>query len=65
MKYTIIIRNNETNEVVFEKEANAMIAGLAGEDMPSSILIKGTHDENLMAMNIVQNEFNRIYEDED
>lgn len=63
MKYKVTITNNETNEIVFEREVNAMIAGLAGGDEASSILLKGTHDEMLVAMNIVQNECNRVYEE--
>lgn len=63
-KYTIIVKNNETGEVVFEKETNSMIAGLAGEEDASSILLRGTHEENLVAMNIVQNEMGRMYEED-
>ena len=63
MKYTIIVKNNDTQEIVFEREVNAMIAGLAGGDEASSILLKGSHDEMLVAMNIVQNECNRVYEE--
>lgn len=63
-KYTIIVKNNETGEVVFEKETNSMIAGLAGGDDASSILLRGTHEENLVAMNIVQNEMGRMYEED-
>ena len=62
-KYTIIVRNNESGEVLFEKETNSMIAGLAGGDDASSILLRGTHEENLVAMNVVQNEMNRMYEE--
>ena len=62
MKYTIFVKDNESGEVVFEKQTNAMIAGLAGGDDASSILLKGSHDEMLVAMNIVQNECNRVYE---
>jgi hypothetical protein len=61
-KYTVIIKNNESGEVIFEREVNAMIAGLAAEDDVSSILLRGTHEENLVAMNIVQHEFNHMYE---
>ena len=63
MKYTIFVKDNESGEVVFEKQTNAMIAGLAGGDDASSILLKGSHDEMLVAMNIVQNECNRVYEE--
>ena len=63
MKYKVTITNTETNEIIFEREVNAMIAGLAGGDEASSILLKGTHDEMLVAMNIVQNECNRVYEE--
>ena len=62
-KYTIIVRNNESGEVLFEKETNSMIAGLAGGDDASSILLRGTHEENLVAMNVVQNEMTRMYEE--
>lgn len=63
MKYKVTITNTETNEIIFEREVNAMIAGLAGGDEASSILLKGSHDEMLVAMNIVQNECNRVYEE--
>ncbi len=63
MKYKVTITNNETNEIVFERDVNAMIAGLAAGDEASSILLKGTHDEMLVAMNVVQNECNRVYEE--
>ena len=63
-KYTIIVKNNETGDVVFECNVNAAIAGLTGSDGASSILLRGTHEELLVAMNVVQNEFSRIYEDE-
>ena len=62
MKYTVTVRNNESGKIVFERDTNAMIAGLAGGDDASSILLRGTHDEMLVAMNVVQNEFNRVYE---
>ena len=62
--YTVIIKKKETGEVLFEKDTNAMIAGLAlGEDA-SSILLKGELEENLVAMNVVQNEMNRMYEED-
>ena len=62
MKYKIIVKNNETEEILFEKDVNAMIAGLTSKDGASSILLRGTHREMLIAMNTVQNEFNRVYE---
>ena len=63
-KYTVIVKNNESGKVVYEKETNAMIAGLTCGEDASSILLRGTHEELLVAMNIVQNEFNRVYEEE-
>lgn len=62
-KYKIIIKNNETGETIVDTNANAMIAGIAGGDDVSSILLRGTHEEMLVAMNIVQNECNRVYEE--
>lgn len=63
MKYKIIVKNNETGEILFERDVNAAIAGLAGDDGASSILLRGTHDEMLTAMNVVQDECNRAYEE--
>lgn len=62
--YTVIIKKKETGEVLFEKDTNAMIAGLATGDDASSILLRGEHEENLIAMNVVQNEMNRMYEED-
>lgn len=65
MKFKIIIRNNETGKTVLKRNTNAMIAAMsAGEDGGEcSILLRGTHEEMLTVMNLVQNEINRIYED--
>ena len=63
-KYTIIVKKKDTDEVLFEKDTNALIAGLvAGEDA-SSILLQGTHEEMIVAINMVQNELDRIFEND-
>lgn len=64
MNYTIIVKDNKTGETLFEREANAMIAGIAAGNDASSILLKGDSDEMLIAMNVVQNECNRVYAEE-
>ena len=61
-KYTVIIKNNTTGEVLFEKEINTMIAGIASGNEASSIILKGTEDEVIIAINVVQNEIDRIFE---
>lgn len=63
-KYTIIVKKKDTGEVLLEKDTNAMIGALTVGDDASSILLRGTHEENLIVMNVVQNEMNRMYEDE-
>lgn len=63
-KYTIIVKKKDTDEVLLEKDTNALIAGLvAGEDA-SSILLQGTHEEMIIAINMVQNELDRIFEND-
>ena len=64
MNYTIIVKDNKTGETLFEREVNAMIAGIAAGNDASSILLKGDSDEMLIAMNVVQNECNRVYAEE-
>lgn len=61
-KYTVIIKSNETDEVLFEKELNTMIAGIASESEASSIILQGTQDETIIAINVVQSEIDRIFE---
>jgi len=61
-KYTVIIKSNTTNEVLFEKDVNAMVAGLAAGNDASAIILKGTQDENIIAINVVQSEIDRIFE---
>ena len=64
IKYTIIVKKKDTDEVLLEKDTNALIAGLvAGEDT-SSILLQGTHEEMIIAINMVQNELDRIFEND-
>lgn len=64
IKYTIIVKKKDTDEVLLEKDTNALIAGLvAGEDA-SSILLQGTHEEMIIAINMVQNELDRIFEND-
>ena len=63
-KYTVIVKKKETGEVLFEKDTNALIAGaVAGEDA-SSILLQGPHEEMIIAINMVQNELDRIFEED-
>ena len=63
-KYTVTVKENETGKILFESEVNAMIAGIAAGNDASSILLKGTIDEMLIAMNVVQNECGRVYAEE-
>ena len=63
-KYTIIVKKKDTGEVLLEKDTNAMIGSLTVGDDASSILLRGTHEENLIVANVVQNEMNRMYEEE-
>ena len=63
-KYTIIVKKKETGEILLEKDANAMIGALTVADDASSILLRGTHEENLIVANVVQNEMNKMYEEE-
>lgn len=62
--YVITVTKKETREVLFQKDANAMIGALTVGDDASSILLRGTHDENLIVANVVQNECNKMYEEE-
>jgi len=62
--YVITVTKKETGEVLFQKDANAMIGALTVGDDASSILLRGTHDENLIVANVVQNECNKMYEEE-
>ena len=62
-KYTVIIKSNETDEVLFEKEISTMIAGIASGNDVSSIILKGTHDETIIAINVVQSGIDRIFEE--
>ena len=64
-KYTITIKNNENGEVLLEKKVNAIIAGIAAGDDASAVLLKGTHDEMIIAVNMVQDELDRLFEDDD
>lgn len=63
-KYTVIIKDNTTDTEIFNKETNAMIAGLAADDDASAILLEGTEDELIIAVNVVQNEIDRLFEKE-
>ncbi len=63
MKYTIIVKKKETDEVLFEKDTNVMIAGLASGNDASSIILKGSQDETIIAINVVQSEIDRIFEE--
>lgn len=63
-KYTVIIKNNN-GEVLLEKEVNTMIAGIASGNEASSIILKGTEDELVIAINVVQSEIDRIFERSD
>lgn len=64
MKYTIIVKKKETDEVLFEKDTNVMIAGLASENDASSIILKGSQEETIIAINVVQSEIDRIFEED-
>lgn len=59
-KYTIILKDNVSGEEVFSKEVNAVIAGMAADEDASAILCRGTEDENILAVNLVQNEIERL-----
>ena len=61
-KYTVIIKSNTTGEVLFEKGLNTMIAGIASGNDASAIILKGAEDEIIIAINVVQNEIDRIFE---
>ena len=63
-KYKITVKNNETGMVLFDKETNALIAGLAADKDASSILLQGTQDEMVIAINMVQEELDRIFEED-
>ena len=64
MKYTIIVKKKETDEVLFEKDTNVMIAGLASGNEASSIVLRGSQDETIIAINVVQGEIDRIFEED-
>ena len=63
-KYLIKITDTETGKNVFEKEVNSMVAGVAAGDEPSSITLRGTHEENLLAMNFVQVAMEAMYKED-
>lgn len=63
-KYTIIVKKNETDEVLLEKGVNALIAGIAAGEDASSILLQGTHEEMIIAINMVEAELDRIFEED-
>ena len=62
-KYTITIKNEE-GKVVFEEQTGAMIAGIANGQEASAIVLKGTEDELIVAVNMVQSEIDRLFRED-
>ena len=60
--YTVKILRNETGEELLSKEFNTMIAGIAAGNDASAVLIRGTDDETVIAINVVESEIDRVFE---
>ena len=63
-KYTLIIKKNETQEILFEKGINTMIGAVATGNEASAVLLKGTDDELIIAVNVVQQEIERVFRED-
>ena len=63
-KYLVKITDTETGKVILEKEVNSMVAGVAAGDEPSAVTLRGTHEENLIAMNFVQVAMEAMYKED-
>lgn len=46
-KYNLIIKNNETGEIVFDKNINAIIAGISDKETTAALSIKACNGFDL------------------
>ena len=63
-KYTLIIKKNETQEILFEQGMNTMIGAVATGNEASAVLLKGSEDELVIAINVVQQEIERVFRED-
>ena len=64
-KYTITIKDNEKGDVIFEQDFNAMVGALALDERGSTITLKGDEEETILAVNLVDDALNRLFEEDE
>lgn len=64
-KYTITVKDNENGRTVVSTQANTVIGALVSESGASTIVLEGTVDEKIAAVNLVQHVITRIFEEDE
>ena len=64
LKYTVIVKDNETGNQSIECKCNALVVGVALEDDAFAFHVSGTHEEMAAIVSAVNREVQRIFEEE-
>ena len=64
-KYVITVKEKETDKIVISTEANAVVGAVISENGASTIVIEGTVDETIAAVNVVQHAITRLFEEDE
>ena len=64
LKYTVIIKDNETGNQTIECKCNALIVGVALEGDAFAFHVTGTHEEMPALVSAINSEVQRIFEED-
>lgn len=63
MKFVMIIKNKDTNEVVYTTEMNALVAGFASGEASASVSFRGNYQETVSAVAATNKELTKVMEE--
>lgn len=63
-KFRVTIKDTENGNVVFDGDVSAMVASAVSGGEPISIILRGDHEDNLLAMNFVDVAMEAMYKED-
>lgn len=62
-KFRVCI-TDETGKAVFDQDVSAMVASVVSDGTPIPIILRGEHEDNLLAMNFVDVAMEAMYKED-
>ncbi len=63
-KFRVTIKDVENSNVVFDGDVSAMVASVVSGGEPIPIILRGDHEDNLLAMNFVDVAMEAMYKED-